>query len=124
MTQPHLPDDVRDFLLRAIDSVAQLEALLLLRADPALPWTAEGMAQRLYVEEHEAVDVLKQLRGHKLIVATEAGFRYAPASEEQSGLIDRLAEVYGRNLIGVTTVIHNKPRRIQQFADAFKLRKD
>jgi hypothetical protein len=124
MMQPYMPDDVRDFLLQTIDSVAQLEALLLLRADPALPWPVVGMAQRLYVEEREASAVFKHLRSHKLIAATEAGFIFAPSSEERRELIDRLADVYGRNLIGVTTLIHNKSRKIQQFADAFKLRKE
>jgi hypothetical protein len=39
-------------------------------------------------------------------------------------MIARLADVYARHLIPVTNLIHSKPRRIREFADAFKLRKD
>lgn len=33
-----IPDDVREFVIRHIESVAQLEALLLLRANPDRAW--------------------------------------------------------------------------------------
>jgi hypothetical protein len=36
MTDDPIPDDVKTFLLRYIDSIAQLEALLLLRANAEL----------------------------------------------------------------------------------------
>jgi hypothetical protein len=39
-------------------------------------------------------------------------------------MIDRLAESYAKQLIPITNLIHGKPRRIRQFADAFKFRKD
>jgi hypothetical protein len=38
---------------------------------------------------------------------------------------DLLADVYARYLVPVTNLIHAKPKsRVQEFADAFKLRKD
>ena len=39
-------------------------------------------------------------------------------------MIDRLADSYAKQLIPITNMIHSKPRRIRQFADAFKFRKD
>ena len=39
-------------------------------------------------------------------------------------MVDRTAETYRRQLIAVTNMIHAKPRRIRQFADAFKFKKD
>jgi hypothetical protein len=44
-----IPDDVRAFLLQHLDAIAQLEALLLLRADPTCAWSAETIAKRLYI---------------------------------------------------------------------------
>jgi hypothetical protein len=35
-----------------------------------------------------------------------------------------VAALYAANLIPVTNLIHAKPSRIREFADAFKLRKD
>jgi hypothetical protein len=40
-------------------------------------------------------------------------------------MLDRLAGIYARNLVDVTNLIHSKTsRKAQQFADAFKWRKD
>jgi hypothetical protein len=38
-------------------------------------------------------------------------------------VIGRVDEVYARQLIPMTNLIHNKPGRIREFADAFKIRK-
>lgn len=35
-----IPDELRDFILSYIDSVAQLGALLVLHVDPTLGWTS------------------------------------------------------------------------------------
>jgi hypothetical protein len=52
-------------------------------------------------------------------------YRYYPNSEELRQMIDRLAETYTKNLIEVTNLIHSKTgKKAQQFADAFKWRKD
>jgi hypothetical protein len=40
-------------------------------------------------------------------------------------MLDRLAHAYVHDLIGVTRIIHSRTERMaQQFADAFKFRKD
>jgi hypothetical protein len=39
-------------------------------------------------------------------------------------MVDRLADAYARHLIPVTNLIHGKPRRLREFSDAFKIRKD
>jgi hypothetical protein len=39
-------------------------------------------------------------------------------------MVDRLAHTYSRHLIQVTNLIHTKPRRLREFADAFKIRKE
>jgi len=55
----------------------------------------------------------------------EAGLRYAPATPELARLLDELAALYAKDLIAVTNIIHSKTgRKAQQFADAFKWRKD
>jgi hypothetical protein len=119
-----VPDDVRDFILRYVDSVAQLEALLLLRANPEKSWEPASAASRLYIAEAEIGLVLARLHGDGLVSVGNEGYRYNPASAEQRELIDRLADAYVRHLIPVTNIIHAKPRRIREFADAFKIRKD
>src|SRR5690606_42096918 len=50
MTHRGIPDDVVEFLAQSIDSVEQLEVLLLLHQNPATEWTAESVARHLYRE--------------------------------------------------------------------------
>jgi hypothetical protein len=124
MADEPIPDEVRDFILRHIDSVAQLEALLLLRANPGESWTVGGAAKRLYAGEPEIADVLTRLCEDGLVSVADSIYRYDAATAGQRSLVDRLADVYSRHLIPVTNMIHAKPRRIREFADAFKFRKD
>jgi hypothetical protein len=119
-----VPEDIRDFIARYIDSIAQLEALLLLRGEPGTVWRAACVARRLYTTEHDAAEVLSRLCEDGLISCRDGIYRYGDLDSERSTLVERLAEIYSRQLIPVTNMIHAKPRRIRQFADAFKFRKD
>jgi len=123
MVDDGIPADLRDFIVRSIDSVGQLEALLLLRADPDKTWDVAHLAQRLYVNEAEAALILAHLAEQGFVVATGGSSRYDPENT-QNLLIDRLAEAYARQLIPITNLIHAKPRGIRAFADAFKIKRD
>jgi hypothetical protein len=82
------------------------------------------MAKRLYVTEQEVAEVLVLLCHDGLLSVNERVYRYSGGTPEQQELVDRLSTLYSRQLIPVTNVIHAKPRRIRQFADAFRFRKD
>lgn len=118
-----VPEDIADFITRHIESVAQLEAMLLLRTNAAEVWSAELLSQRLYIREAEGATVLASLVECGIAQRDGNLFRYRPNSEELRKRMDRLADAYSRQLIPITNLIHAKPRRIQQFADAFKFRK-
>ena len=115
-------------ILEKIESVAQLEALLLLRNTPDTDWSVQALAARLYISEEQTAGVLVVLRAQGFVSADAKDpslYRYRPNSKELKGMLDRLAEIYARHLVPVTNLIHSKPKsRIQEFADAFKLRKD
>jgi hypothetical protein len=127
MGEALIPDDVREFLLQHIDSIAQLEALLLLRADPSGAWNAETIAKRLYITPQEASVVLERLAADSFLTMPpdlSDGYRYQPASGELATMVDRIAVLYTKYLVPVTHLIHSKPRtRVQEFANAFKLRR-
>ena len=124
MADDPIPADLRDFILRYIDSVAHLEALLLLRAAPETAWEVPLVAARLYTTPEQAGEVLAQLCDEGLLVCENGLYRYAGQPPEHVTMIDRLADSYAKQLIPITNLIHSKPRRIRQFADAFKFRKD
>jgi hypothetical protein len=127
MDKPSIPEDLRRFVLTSIPSVPFLEALLLMRADPDQAWRRDTLARRLYVREKTAEDLLADLCTARIAVACPGtdGYRYAPADAGLRDRIDRLADVYATHLVEVTHLIHSSlDRKAQQFADAFKWRKD
>jgi hypothetical protein len=119
-----IPDDIREFIQKHIDSIAQLEALLLLRGSPEIEWDAAKAAARLYTSEQETAAVLARLATDGFLAVDNGVYRYGGHCNGQQQLVDRLAALYARALIPVTNLIHAKPRRIREFADAFKLTKE
>jgi hypothetical protein len=102
MTNDLIPDDVRDFVLRHIDSIAQLEALLLLlRANPGEAWGIGKIAKRLYAGEAEIAAAVAALCEDGFVSVAGGVFHYS-ASPEQRQMVDRLADIYSRHLIPVT----------------------
>lgn len=130
MAQPPIPEDIRRFILTSIASVPHLEALLLLRAGAAQDWLSSAVAERLYIGEKVAMHLLDDLTraGMTALAGKRDGqfvYRYAPASPALGATIDQLADLYTRHLLDITHLIHSKmDRKAQQFADAFKWRKD
>jgi hypothetical protein len=128
MSDQVIPNDINQFIIEKIESVAQLEALLLLRNNPEKGWSVRALAARLYISDEQTAELLLALcaQGFATIDADNpAVYRFRPSSTELKTTLDRLAEIYAKHLVPVTNLIHSKPKsRIQQFADAFRLRKD
>ncbi|HEY8877078.1 MAG TPA: winged helix-turn-helix transcriptional regulator [Roseateles sp.] len=118
-----IPDDVRRFILTAIPSVPYLEAVLQFQRRPHARQSADDIARALYVSPSTANELLEELTAAGILKADGDRFQYAPEAPLAEAL-DRLAEAYAHNLIGVTELIHDTTRRsAQRFAEAFRLRK-
>jgi predicted transcriptional regulator len=124
MTEEGVPSEIHDFLNSCIDSVAALEALLLLREAPEQDWAVTGLARRLYIGETEAAKILEHLVQCELAQKTGTGFRYHARDAERQALVDGLAKTHAKYLVQLTRLIHDKASGIRKFADAFKFRKD
>jgi hypothetical protein len=123
MADEPISDGLKAFILRHVDSIAQLEALLLLHKDQNATWNAGSLAGRLYVGERETLEILTRLAARGLAIEEGGAFKFN-GRFEQLDMLNQLAFAYSRHLIPVTRLIHTKPSRIQEFADAFKLRRD
>jgi hypothetical protein len=124
MSLPELPADVRRFILTSVPSVPYLEAILLLRSEPQKAWDAAQLARRLYVPERTGTELLELLHSSGVAVREGASVRYAPTAE-LGDVIDRVATAYAADLVAITDLIHSRiDRRAQQFADAFRFRKE
>ncbi|MCC2974337.1 hypothetical protein [Massilia sp. IC2-476] len=129
MNRQPIPEDLRRFVLTSVPSVPFLEALLLLRANPGQEWTGEMLAGRLYTSERTAQGLLDELCRAGMAAPCPGPqaqrYCYAPASEALRERVDNLAELYSRHLVDITNLIHSTlDRKAQQFADAFRLRKE
>ena len=126
MNNRPVPDEVRRFILTSIPSVPYLEALLLLRSEPARAWDSFNVASRLYVGENQARELLNAMQQSGIAACTESGgFLFSPKPPELAEVIDALAATYSHNLVGVTDLVHSRvEKRAQQFADAFRWKKD
>ena len=130
MAPPPIPEDIRRFVLTSIASVPHLEALLLLRAAEHEYWSDSRLADRLYIGGKLAHSLMADLCRAGMIEPRpetdgSISYRYQPASPALRITIDELAVLYARQLVDITNLIHSRlDRKAQQFADAFKWRKD
>jgi len=122
-----IADDVRRFILTSIPSVPFMEAILLFKALQGQAVETRSVGERLYVGEKQATALVEQLDAARIIAAVEgssSAHRFAP-SAELAAMLDKVTHAYVHNLIGVTRLIHSRTDRMaQQFADAFKIRRD
>jgi hypothetical protein len=124
MADQDIPADVQDFILKYVESVAYIEALMLLRRVPDHPWDSAALAGRLFVSAGDAERILNIMGSQGLVIEKEGRYRFGCADEQIINVIGKLSQVYSHALIPVTNLIHAKrPDRVQNFADAFNLRK-
>ncbi|MGH9616243.1 MAG: hypothetical protein ACRD28_05815 [Acidobacteriaceae bacterium] len=120
--------DAQEFILENLDSVPHLEALVLLWNSRPVGWTCEELASRLYIPPEKVSDVLRDLVRLQLIAESQtpvAKYSYFPRSEEQNEMMRRIDEVYRRDLVRISNMIHSKaPSGVREFARAFRFKKE
>ena len=130
MDDPGISPEVRALIVDRIDSVVQLELLLLLQANAGRAWTAAEVAQQLRIDPSWAAGQLTELASRGLAAPADApnasdAFRYAPAPPALDAMVVQLARDYNERRVTVITLIFSKPvDKLRTFADAFRFRKD
>jgi hypothetical protein len=120
-----LPEDVHRFLYQNIDSVEQLEVLLLLWRTPERGWTSDEVATAVYSHPSSVVRRLAMLFGQGLLREREPGcYQYAPRTAELHDTVTRLDHTYRERRVAVITLIASKPiENVRAFSDAFRIRR-
>jgi hypothetical protein len=120
--------DPYEFIDQQIDSVPHLEALILLWNSRPVGWTAEELSSRLYLPPERAAEVLRDLQRLEIaqeIPGTPPKYSYFQRSKEQDELLHEIDLAYRRDLVRISTMIHEKASSpIREFARAFRIRKD
>lgn len=127
LAQSGIPSDVERFVTTFVDSVTQLEVLLLLRRSTPREWTPAQVASELRIDVTQATDHLTDFLHDSLIDTAphprEAAYRFRGGGEFD-GTISELDRVYRERSVALITLIFSKPsQHLQLFADAFKLGK-
>jgi hypothetical protein len=120
--------EILQFINQHIESLAQLEALLLLKKNPAQQWDADGIAKALYITPEMAGQLLSDLNRRGFVKALpQPGLRYSyqPADANADRLLGELDSIYQVRRVAVISLIYSRPsNKVQTFADAFRLRKE
>ena len=123
MTPPEISSRVIEFLAQRIDSIPQLEALLLLWQEPEKSWRADEVAARLYIPPEEAAGVLRALHLRHLAQVENGSYRYTAASDPSGTMMSEGAETYRRQLVPMTRIVHaGASAAVRDFARAFNFK--
>jgi hypothetical protein len=120
------PAELKQFIAQHVESLAQLEALLILRQNSEQRWRSPELAQRLYITPDMCEAILADLERRGFAARTADGaYFYQPRDGAADKLIDDLATIYQQRRVAVITEIYSKPvTKVQTFADAFRLRRE
>lgn len=126
MEQPE-DQEVLQFILERFETVPHLEAALLIWQNQSTEWTAELLANRIYVSPAIGRGILEDLARHGMLrKADPNGLLYTYDSSWDAGqMLPRVAGLYRRQLVQVTKLIHTKgSSSVREFARAFQIKKE
>ncbi|MES3036386.1 MAG: hypothetical protein V4736_00645 [Bdellovibrionota bacterium] len=126
MSTDPLDDEIKSFILEKIDSVGQLEVLILLHKHPERKWTPLEVSNELRSNTGSAAAQMAELT-KKGMINCETGPLYGCSGQPlvNSALIQKVITAYNERRVSVINLIYEKPaERIKNFADAFKLKRD
>ena len=126
MSVESIPADVSRLITAYISSVEQLELLCLLGEKAHRSWTAAQVLQIIQSSEKSIAECLERYRRAGLLQAEHDGsFRFLPTDSSLAQTVAALVKTYRERRVSVIEYIYNKAADpIQDFADAFRLRKE
>jgi hypothetical protein len=123
-----LPDEVRRFTERNIESIDQLEILRVLAETPEKEWDAVALAAAIQADAKEVGLHLAALHGRGLLVAekrTDWVGRHGPHTPELEAQVSRLLELYRERPVSMIKMVYAQAASpLRAFAEAFQLRKE
>jgi hypothetical protein len=116
------------FIAREIGSLEQLEILLFVSGNPHKWWTVQDVYNVVKSSLHSVGDRLNEMVDRGFLRTekdTEVRYQFAPADENVWNITSELRNAYKEKSVKVVQAIYSKPPdAVQEFAKAFRLRKD
>ena len=129
MSESAFSKELDRFIAEEIQTLEQLEILLLLSGNPHKWWSAKGVYDvvKSSLPSVEArLNVMTERGLLRKEVETETRYQFAPTDEAIWGLVSELREAYKERSVKVVQAIYSAkaPDGIQEFARAFRVRKE
>jgi hypothetical protein len=124
LTGSDLPENVRKFIFEFIDSVEQLDILLLMHAHRDQYWNAKTLSHELRSNVNSVQARLQKMSNLGLIQENPqaAGdFQYGPQNAEWDKTITDLAEIYPTKKHRVLELVFTPLKQVRLISNAFRL---
>lgn len=115
------PSSVSAFIFGYIDSVEQLEVLLLLHGEPTRAWTTDELTREMRSNPNSIIQRLRPLCSSGLVECIDDHYRYAPKDETLHEAVQLLSVVNKTHRHRVLELIFSPMKKARLFADAFVL---
>ena len=122
-----IPSEVKDFILRNITSVEEMEVLFFLRDRRDSAWTAHALSAQLRSSLPSIEQRLNDLQSRGLVARGDApgAYRYWPKEPALEDLVAKLAQYYAERRISIIELIYTRPSdKLRSFADAFRIKEE
>jgi hypothetical protein len=122
---PEIPPLVRLFILEHLNSIEQLEVLLLLHRTAPVPWTAPAISAELRSSPSSVAQRLTSLVARRLVEKLDGdAYRFAPEHKEVREAVQAVAETYRVRPYTIMELISgNRSPLLRQRAQALRTRK-
>jgi hypothetical protein len=121
-----IPAELRQFIAEHVHSVEQLEILILLSENATKAWSVSEVFRQIQSSEKSVLHCLEEFRRAGLANLNAAGlYSFVLREGSLARIVPALAQAYRERRVSIIECIYKKPHDpIQNFADAFRLRKE
>ena len=127
LSNGEITPEIERFIHDNINSIEQMEILLLLFSPPKKEWSAIQVSQKLYRQPESAAVRLEELRDRGILSVREEGqllYRYIPNSH-QDAVIRGLDRAYQIRKDAVIDLVFNRSSdTLRAFSNAFRIRRE
>jgi len=120
-----VPKEIQRFISDYIQTLEQLEVLLLVAALPDRAWTVDGVFQVVQTNREVVQARLDEFVGRGLMHVAAGEYRYAPQTPELARQVAATSEFYKLRRHTMVEFIYSRPDdELRNFSDAFRFRKE
>lgn len=121
-----LPDELTQFIRNHLGSVWALELMLKMMGRPDQEWTVAELVRELRATDPLVAGLLVRFeRSGFVLKSGEDAWRWRPANADIERLSQQTAKAHAATPFAVVQIIAEAPAySLQEFADAFRLRRD